>query len=53
MSLGRHDVPRNIKIYPGANHSFFNDRGRAASEDAWRRTLAFFEEHMGRREQNS
>ena len=42
-----------MKIYPGANHAFFNDRGRAASEDAWRRTLAFFEEHLGRREQNS
>ncbi len=55
--LGRHDVPRDIKVYPGARHSFFNDRGRAhdpaASEDAWRRTLAFFGEHLGRRGQNS
>ncbi|MGB3683068.1 MAG: dienelactone hydrolase family protein [Rubrobacteraceae bacterium] len=51
--LRRHDVPHDIKIYPGARHSFFNDRGRAhdpaASEDSWRRTLAFFEKHLGRR----
>lgn len=55
--LNRHDIPRDIKIYPGANHSFFNDQGRAydpaASEDSWRRTLEFFGEHIGRREQNS
>lgn len=56
-NLGRHDVPRDIKIYPGASHSFFNDRGSiydpAASEDPWGRTLAFFEEHLGRREAGS
>jgi carboxymethylenebutenolidase len=43
-------VPHDIKIYPGARHSFFNDRGRvydaAASEDAWRRVLAFFQEYL-------
>ncbi len=52
--LRRHDVPHDIKIYAGARHSFFNDRGRAydpaASEDAWSRTLNFFEEHLGRRD---
>lgn len=55
--LGRQDVPRDIKIYPGAGHSFFNERGSAydpaASEDSWGRTLAFFEEHLGRREAGS
>ena len=55
--LGRHDVPRDIKIYPGAGHSFSNDRGRAhdpaASEDAWSRTLEFFEKHLGRRKPGS
>ena len=43
-------VPHDIKIYPGARHSFFNDRGRvydaAASEDAWRRVLAFIQEYL-------
>ena len=51
--LGRHGVPRDIKVYRGVRHSFFNDRGRSydptASEDAWRRTIAFFEEHLARR----
>ena len=49
--LARHGVPRDVKIYPGARHSFFNDRGRtydpSAAEDSWRRTLAFFAEHIG------
>lgn len=49
--LERHGVAHEIKVYPGARHSFFSDRGRtydpAASEDSWRRTLAFFEQHLG------
>jgi carboxymethylenebutenolidase len=53
--LQRHDIPRDIKVYEGARHSFFNDRGRSydrgASEDAWRRTLSFFEEHVAGRAQ--
>jgi carboxymethylenebutenolidase len=48
--LDRHGVPHDIKIYPGARHSFFNDRGSAhdpeAAADAWRRTLTFFSEHL-------
>jgi carboxymethylenebutenolidase len=43
-------VAHDIKIYPGARHSFFNESGRtydpAAAEDAWRRVLAFFSEHV-------
>jgi carboxymethylenebutenolidase len=43
-------VTHDIKVYPGARHSFFNDQGRAydasASADAWERTLAFFAEHV-------
>jgi carboxymethylenebutenolidase len=43
-------VTHDIKIYPGAKHSFFNDQGRAydasASADAWRRTLDFFARHL-------
>ena len=49
--LGRLGVPRDIKIYPGARHSFFNDQGKtydpAAASDAWQRTLAFFRIHLG------
>lgn len=51
--LGRSGVPRDIKVYEGARHSFFNDGGRGydptAAEDAWLRTLAFFEEHVAGR----
>ena len=53
--LGRHGIPRDVKVYEGARHSFFNDRGRSydpgSSEDAWQRTLAFFEEHVAGRAQ--
>ncbi|MBJ7597110.1 dienelactone hydrolase family protein [Candidatus Nephthysia bennettiae] len=48
--LDRVGVPHDIKIYPGARHSFFNDQSRAydpaAAEDAWRRVIAFFSEHI-------
>jgi carboxymethylenebutenolidase len=49
-ALERYEIPRDITIYPGAWHSFFNDQGRtydaAAAEDSWARVLAFFAEHM-------
>ncbi len=40
-----------IHIYPDVDHAFFNDErpdvyNRAAAEDAWRRTLAFFRQHL-------
>jgi carboxymethylenebutenolidase len=48
--LARLGVARDIKVYPGARHSFFNDSGRTydadAAADAWRRTLDFFAEHV-------
>ncbi|AWR95613.1 dienelactone hydrolase family protein [Acidianus brierleyi] len=35
-----------LKIYPGTQHAFFNDRGpvynKDAAEDAWNRTIRFF-----------
>jgi carboxymethylenebutenolidase len=50
-ALDRFKIPRDIKIYPGADHSFFNDRGKAYNEpaatDSWARTLAFFTRHLG------
>jgi carboxymethylenebutenolidase len=43
-------ITHDIKTYPGARHSFFNDRGRAynkpAAEDSWSRVLSFFGEHL-------
>jgi carboxymethylenebutenolidase len=40
-----------IHIYPGVDHAFFNDEradvyNGAAAEDAWRRTLTFFRQHL-------
>jgi carboxymethylenebutenolidase len=40
-----------VHIYPGVDHAFFNDErkdvyNKAAAEDAWRRTLAFFRQHL-------
>jgi carboxymethylenebutenolidase len=53
QALDTHGVAHDIKIYPGARHSFFNDQGRAydkeAAEDAWRRVNTFFAEHLAAR----
>ena len=40
-------------IYPGTDHAFFNDtrpevHDPEAAADAWRRTVEFFREHLGR-----
>jgi carboxymethylenebutenolidase len=40
-----------IHIYPGVDHAFFNDDNKgaynkAAADDAWRRTLAFFRQNL-------
>lgn len=49
-ALDGYGVPHDVKVYPGAKHSFFNDRGGAhdpaAATDSWQRTLAFFQEHL-------
>ena len=51
IELDHYHIPHDIKIYPDAKHSFFNDKGRAynaaASKDAWARIQAFFGEHIG------
>ena len=49
--LDDYHIAHDIKVYPDAKHSFFNDDRRnynaAASADAWQRTLAFFKERLG------
>lgn len=40
-----------IHIYPNVDHAFFNDErpdsyNKPAADDAWRRTLAFFRQHL-------
>jgi carboxymethylenebutenolidase len=42
-----------MHIYPGTDHAFFNDTrpevyDADAAADAWRRTIEFFREHLGR-----
>ncbi|HVO70630.1 MAG TPA: dienelactone hydrolase family protein [Aggregatilineaceae bacterium] len=48
--LDKLKIDHDIKIYPGAKHSFFNDqRGSydpAAAQDSWTRVVAFFEQHI-------
>lgn len=49
-ALEQYQIPHDIKIYPGAQHSFFNDLGShhdpAASADSWQRVLSFFGERI-------
>jgi carboxymethylenebutenolidase len=53
LTLTSHNIPHDIKIYPGAHHSFFNDtRGsydKPAAEDSWARVLGFFDAHLNRK----
>lgn len=50
-ALDETSIPHDIKIYPGAKHSFMNDKGKAydqeSATDAWERTLHFFQQHIG------
>ena len=49
-ALDNHHIAHDIKIYPGARHSFFNANGasydKAAAEDSWTRVLTFFGERI-------
>ena len=50
IELDRYNIPHDIKIYPGAKHSFFNDTGKSydekAAKDSWQRVMSFFREHV-------
>ena len=52
-ALDQNHITHDIKVYPNAGHSFFNDRGRAydkaAAEDSWTRVLKFFGDQIGER----
>lgn len=50
-AMKKHGKRFESKIYPGAQHAFFNERksdrhDAAAAADAWERTLAFYNEHL-------
>lgn len=51
QALAQYGIARDIKIYPGAAHSFFNEDGgsydMAAAEHSWTRVLKFFGEQIG------
>ncbi len=48
--LTKNNIEHDIKIYPNARHSFFNDKGSAynaeAAQDSWSRVLTFFSVHL-------
>ena len=52
-ALDRHGIEHDIKIYPEAGHSFFNEHSRsfnrAAAEDSWSRVTSFFGERLARK----
>lgn len=50
-ALGHNHIAHDIKIYPNAQHSFFNEQARtydkAAAEDSWTRVMKFFGDQIG------
>jgi len=50
-ALDQNHIAHDIKIYPNARHSFFNENStshnQAAAEDSWARVIKFFGERMG------
>ena len=50
-ALRKYNKPGEVKTYPGCPHAFLNDTRRevyrpAEAADAWKRTLAFFQQHL-------
>ena len=50
-AMKKYNKPFEYKIYPGANHAFFNDTGprfhEASAKDAWSRLVAFYGKNLG------
>lgn len=50
-ALEHNHITHDIKVYPNAHHSFFNDQGmsydKAAASDSWTRVMKFFGEQIG------
>jgi len=50
-AMKKYGKPFDYKIYPGANHAFFNDTGprynEAAAKDAWARVVGFYKQNLG------
>ncbi|MGH2544039.1 MAG: dienelactone hydrolase family protein, partial [Ardenticatenaceae bacterium] len=50
-ALDEAGIENEMVIYEGAGHAFFNDTRDSfkleAAEDAWQRTVAWFEQHLG------
>jgi carboxymethylenebutenolidase len=50
-ALEQNHIAHDIKIYPDARHSFFNEKSssynQAAAEDSWTRVMKFFGERIG------
>ena len=49
--LQKHGIPHEVHVYPGVEHAFFNETrphiyNRAAAEDAWQKTLAWFRQYL-------
>jgi carboxymethylenebutenolidase len=52
-ALDEHEVAYSLHMYPGTGHGFHNDTSQArydadAAGLAWRRTLRFFEDYLGK-----
>lgn len=49
-AMKKYNKPFEYKIYPGANHAFFNDTGprfnEAAAKDAWARLVEFYKKNL-------
>jgi carboxymethylenebutenolidase len=50
-ALRQYNKPGEVKTYPGCPHAFFNDTRKevyrpAEAQDAWKRTLSFFQQHL-------
>jgi carboxymethylenebutenolidase len=49
-TMRQFDLPVDMKIYPDAGHSFFNDTLKTyrpeAAADAWQRTLSWFQQYL-------